>query len=325
MKLKSIRLVFAACLLVFSHAASAGATYGPMVELIYSVLGLPKTYTLYIHGRNETTHAYKGDYTRYDYWGPASGAAGLIPKAVNYDGRARIADANIMVRRALDCFCTGANWCNIAAHSAGNLHLGYALADYGNTQRFISNGLLSTTGDGSCEKSAGGSTQTGWNIRYVGVAAGAAGGSELATLGQVFSGLDIDRDLVVSTARGMYDHNTTRGKTFNLFVGAKGTFYSDPLIKGHSDGAVGYHSSGGMREHRRFCNEDALPDEITPARCYELPMGSAGHGDAGAKWNGHFLKFRDNDFQYTHLQNQGLDFSNWGGAISKMMEDLRLQ
>ena len=56
-------------------------------------------------------------------------------KSVNWDGYNSIASTNGKIRDALDCFCTGPNWCYVAAHSAGNLQIGYALALYGTSTR----------------------------------------------------------------------------------------------------------------------------------------------------------------------------------------------
>ena len=39
------------------------------------------------------------------------------------------------IRDALDCYCTGGNWCYVAVHSAGNLQIGYALSKYGDSVR----------------------------------------------------------------------------------------------------------------------------------------------------------------------------------------------
>lgn len=79
-------------------------------------------YTLWINGR--TGGGTIGDYASFTYWGPATVAAGVNKKAVNWDGYNSIASQNYHVRDALDCFCTGSNWCYIAVHSAGDLMIG---------------------------------------------------------------------------------------------------------------------------------------------------------------------------------------------------------
>lgn len=72
-----------------------------------------------------------GNHADFAYWGPAATAAGVNKKSVNWDAYNTIASTNGGVRDALDCYCTGNNWCYVAAHSAGNLQVGYALSLYG--------------------------------------------------------------------------------------------------------------------------------------------------------------------------------------------------
>src|SRR5438105_11091819 len=86
-------------------------------------------HSLWINGRNGGGRLH--DHADFTYWGPASAAAGVNKKAINWDGHSHIADQNGLVRDALDCYCTGANWCYIAVHSAGDLMIGYALDLYG--------------------------------------------------------------------------------------------------------------------------------------------------------------------------------------------------
>ncbi len=69
-------------------------------------------YSLWINGRNGS--GVTGNYTDFTYWGPAATAAGVNKKAVNWDGASRIATSNGIIRNALDCYCTGQNWCYIA-------------------------------------------------------------------------------------------------------------------------------------------------------------------------------------------------------------------
>ena len=70
-------------------------------------------YTLWINGRSNST-AVSGNHADFTYWGPAGTAAGVNKKSVNWDGYNRISDQNYRVRDALDCYCTGANWCYVA-------------------------------------------------------------------------------------------------------------------------------------------------------------------------------------------------------------------
>src|SRR4051794_39546513 len=92
-------------------------------------------YSLWIHGRNTAQNTQVGNYTDFSYWGSSGTSAGVNKKAVNWNGVGHISDTNGAIRNALDCFCTGPNWCYVAAHSAGDAQIGYALAMYGGTSR----------------------------------------------------------------------------------------------------------------------------------------------------------------------------------------------
>ncbi|MBL8511127.1 MAG: hypothetical protein JNM52_05730, partial [Betaproteobacteria bacterium] len=209
-------------------------------------------YSLWINGR--TGGGQVGNYNDFTYWGPASTAAGINKKAVNWDGVNSISSQSGVIRNALDCYCTGSNWCYVAIHSAGGLMIGYNLALYGGSSRFKK--TPSPAANGTCSNSDG-TTQVGWNIYWVDNASSAAGGSELANVGQVFTGNAIDIDLKTGNARALYDHNQTRSKTFYMFAGASGTLYSG-ILPGQDDEAVSYHSSGGVSVTGSFCNPGDL-------------------------------------------------------------------
>ncbi|UUZ55555.1 hypothetical protein LP419_07970 [Massilia sp. H-1] len=51
------------------------------------------------------------------------------------------------------------------------------------------------------------------------------------------------KDLKTTTARAMYNHNTTRSVWFYMYAAAKGTVYSG-ILPGQDDEAIAYHSSG---------------------------------------------------------------------------------
>ena len=198
-----------------------------------------------LHALGERSHRWwpAGNYADFTYWGPAGTAAGVNKKAVNWDGYNSISNQNYLVRNALDCYCTGSNWCYIGAHSAGNLQVGYTLAMYGGSSRTITN--ASPNSSGVCGASGAG-TQTGWNIKWVDIAGGAAGGSELADAGSWALSEPLVSDLKTSTSRAMYDHNQTRGKIFYMFAGAKGTLYSG-ILPGQDDEAIAYHPAAAYR------------------------------------------------------------------------------
>lgn len=267
---------------------------------------LATNYSLWVNGRGGGGQV--GNHLDFSYWGPASTAGGVNKRSVNWDGTSHIADQNQHVRNALDCYCTGPNWCYIAAHSAGNLQIGYALAMYGGSTRTKKN--AAPDGSGVCGN-LDGSTQTGWNIKFVDVAAGAAGGSELADLGEWAVSEPLVSDLRTTTARALYNHNSTRSLWFYLFTGSGGAIYSG-LLPGQDDGAVAYHSAGGTAgaSGRSLCN---------PADwfCDDLTLGTAANQGGSSKWSFHSVRFRDDKEQYNHGPN-----GNWGGAITTMRADM---
>lgn len=286
-RLPVLGLLTAASVLV---ASSAGAT----------------NYSLWIHGRNTSQSTKPGNYADFSYWGSASTAAGVNKKAVNWDGVSHVSDSNYRVRNALDCFCTGSNWCYIAAHSAGDAQIGYALALYGGTARQVKN--ASPASDGTCASTTG-ATQTGWNIKWVDVGGGAGGGSELANLGYWAVSDALTSDLRTGTMRSLYNHNTTRGSWFYMFAGAKGTLYSG-VLPGQDDEAVAYHSSGGLSATGSFCNPGDLFCDDT------LNLGtSASHSIT--KWSYHSTELRDDGESYNHYTN-----GSWAGIMGQVRQDM---
>ena len=255
-------------------------------------------YTLWIHGRG--SGGVVGNYDSFGYWGPASTDAGVNKKAVNWDGYSSIASQNGKIRDALDCFCTGPNWCYVVTYSAGDLMLGYTLANYGTSSRTNKNATPNSAG--VCGD--GGGTQTGWNIKWVRAAGGAAGGSELSDAGSWTTSEPLVRDLKTSTARAMYNHNNTANVWFYMYAGARGTAYSF-LLPGQDDEVVAYHSAGGVSgsSGSSFCN----PGDWF---CNDLTMGTAANQGGRAKWSFHSVAFRDDRESYDHYGN-----GNWGGII----------
>ncbi len=257
-------------------------------------------YSLWVNGR--TGGGTEGNYADFTYWGPASTAAGVNKKSVNWDGYSHIADKNYLVRNALDCYCTGTNWCYIAAHSAGDLMVGYTLAMYGGSTRNVKNAAPAS--DGTCANASTGGTQTGWNIKFVDIAAGAGGGSELSDAGSWAVSEPLVQDLKTTTARALYNHNTTRSLWFYMYAGAKGTLYSG-ILPGQDDEAVAYHSSGGISgsSGQSLCN----PSDWF---CNDLTLGTAANEGGSTKWSYHSVVFRDDNEAYNHYTN-----SNWQGVV----------
>jgi len=285
---------------VFKWAAAAAA--------FVALTATATNYSLWINGR--TGGGQLGNYADFTYWGPSTAAAGVNKKSVNWDGYNHISDQNYLVRNALDCYCTGPNWCYVAVHSAGNLMIGYTLDMYGGSARYKK--TPSPNSSGTCTNSDG-TTQTGWNIKWVDVAAGAAGGSELSDVGSWTTSEPLVQDLKTTTARAMYNHNNTRGKVFYMFAGAKGTLYSG-ILPGQDDEAVAYHSSGGVSGSSggSYCN----PSDWF---CNDLTLGTAAAEGGRAKWTNHTVMFRDDSESLNHYTN-----GNWGGVVSKARADMEL-
>lgn len=194
------------------------------------------------------------------------------------------------------------DWCYIATHDAGDLMLGYTLANYGGSARLRKNAVANATGQ--CGNADGG-TQTGWNIKWVRVAGGAAGGSELSDYGTWSAAEPLVKDLKTTTARAMYDHNNTRNVWFYMYAAAKGTLFAE-LLPGQDDEVVSYHSSGGVAG----AAGTALGN---PSDWFanDLTLGTAANEGGSGKWSFHSLSFRDDAEAYGHHT-----LGNWAGIVS---------
>lgn len=281
------------------------ASFAALATLAVAATSHATNYSLWIHGRNTGSSTQKGNYNDFSYWGSAATAAGVNKRAVNWDGVSKISSSNGGIRDALDCYCTGSNWCYIAVHSAGDLQIGYALSLYGGSTRNVKNAVPNSSG--VCGNTGG--TQTGWNIYWVDVASGAGGGSELANLGEWAVGDALTGDLKTGTARSLYNHNTTRGKTFYMFAGAAGTMYSG-LLPGQDDEAVAYHSTGGVASTGSFCNPGDWFCDGT------LAMGT-GTSAGKTKWSYHTVEFRDDGENYDHYSDGA-----WSGIVGVVRQDM---
>ncbi len=257
-------------------------------------------YTLWIKGRGSAGAA--GNYDDFAYWGPAAAAAGVNKKAVNWDGYSSISSQNSKIRDALDCFCTGSNWCYIATHDAGDLMIGYTLANYGGSARLKKNAVANASGQ--CGNTDG-STQTGWNIKWVRVAGGAAGGSELSDYGTWPASEPLVKDLKTTTARALYDHNSTRSIWFYMYAAAKGTLFAT-LLPGRDDEVVAYHSAGGTAG-----TTGTTLGNPTDLFANDLTLGTTANEGGSVKWGYHSVALRDDAVSYTHYT-----LGSWSGIVS---------
>jgi hypothetical protein len=258
-------------------------------------------YTLWINGRGNTA-AQVGNYNDFRYWGPSSTPAGINKKAVNWNGFDTISSQNFIIRNALDCFCTGTNWCYVATHSAGDLMMGYTLATFGTSTRTKTN--ATPAANGQCSASGAG-TQTGWNIKWVRAASGAGGGSELSDIGAFLLSEPLAGNLKTSTARAMFNHNNTANVSFFMYAGASGTLYSAAL-PGQDDEAVAYHSTGGVAGSSGISLNN--PSDFFSN---DLTLGTAANEGGSVKWGFHSVVFRDDAEAFNHYTN-----NNWGGIVS---------
>lgn len=304
------KLAEIACHTRMKRTSTLGATLLTATTLLLTASPASATkYSLWIHGRNSSQSTQPGNYADFSYWGSSATAAGVNKKAVNWDGVSHIADSNYRIRNALDCFCTGTNSCYIAAHSAGDAQIGYALSLYGASSRSVTN--ASPNASGVCGTTGG--TQTGWNIIWVDVGGGAGGGTELANIGAWAVSDPLTSDLKTGTVRAMYNHNSTAGKWLYMFAGASGTAYSGTL-PGQDDEVIAYHSSGGLSSTGSFCNPG---DWFCDDSLYTGTQGSYVGSTLVAKWSYHSTSFRDDAEAYNHYTN-----GSWGGIITKVRSDM---
>ncbi len=282
--------------------------YLALLSLAFATFSASATnYTLWINGRSNSSGVV-GNYNSFGYWGPSTTAAGVNKKSVNWDGYNSISSQSSKVRDALDCFCTGTNWCYIATHSAGDLMLGYTLANYGSSSRLKKNATPNSTGQ--CGNSDG-TSQTGWNIKWVRAASGAGGGSELSDYGSWALTEPLVKDLKTTTARAMFNHNNTANVWFYMYAGAKGTLYS-ALLPGQDDEAVSYHSTGGIAG-----SSGTSLGNPSDWFSNDLTLGTATNEGGSVKWSYHSVVFRDDNESYNHYAN-----GNWQGIISVVRNDM---
>lgn len=210
-------------------------------------------------------------YRSTEYWDKqVSELRGPEPVAVNYHGQAYVSQSNVVLQYELDSLCRWPESCYIACHSAGCAQTGYALS------------LHSDLG-------------TRWNVVEVAAAGSAAGGSELAESGSFLSiGGDLTRDLRVATMRTLYDHNAL-GVEVASMAGAAGGLTSLDL-PGQDDGAVAYHSAGGVVDAAGgpFGSDFGNPGDLSR---YTLPKG---YSERTHLFNGHWVWYRDDSESYTH-------------------------
>ncbi|MCW7495304.1 hypothetical protein ND860_02110 [Leptospira levettii] len=193
-----------------------------------------QTYTVFIHGKSDKNHNGVGTTDVNSYWGSSTSSVSGSKIFIGYDGTSDprtygSARAQTNIATGLTNYCKGANSCKIVCHSAGCYAIEYWLSNLGST-----------------------ASSKGFNLTGVTALAAASGGSELAsalngiTFG--FAGNAMDKSLIVSTARGAFNHNNTAGVAVNHVPGYKGLIGASAILPGEDDYAVAYHSSCGYNK-----------------------------------------------------------------------------
>jgi hypothetical protein len=189
------------------------------------------TVNIFVHGKSDKNHNGVGTTDVNGYWGSTVNTVSGTKYFVGYDGRTDprtygSSRAQTNLTTALTNYCKGANNCKIICHSAGCYATEYWLSKLGST-----------------------ASSKGFKITGVTALAAASGGSELASalngLTFGFAGNAMDKALIVSTARGSFNHNNTAGVTVAHVPGYKGMIGASAILPGEDDYAVAFHSACG--------------------------------------------------------------------------------
>ncbi len=213
----------------------------------------------------------------------SEGALGSWPQvdSVNaaVDQRDSMAVAVADLRQLLDERCDGQRWCYLYGYSNGAAVISKLLSIY------------------DAER---------WNIVWVAISAGNEGGSELsASLGADLSQLlglscPLANEIAPSDLRPAWNHNDTAGNTFYQLGGRNQWWYTGGAIDFFdgmaNDGAVAYHSSGGLREAYFVSDDD-------PWLCYE----------ANAHYDQHEVAYNCQGYDLDHYEMKMQGIFELGG------------
>ncbi len=201
-------------------------TFNLLIAIVFVTNMSAETYTVFIHGKSSKNHNGVGTTDVNNYWGTNANAVSGSKIFIGYDGSTDprtfgTARAQTNVATGLTTYCKGSNTCKVVCHSAGCYAIEYWLANLGDT-----------------------TTAKGFNITKVTALAAASGGSELANvIGG--AGNAMDKSLVVTVARGAFNHNLTASLLVSHVPGSKSTFGASFILPGADDYAVAFHSSCG--------------------------------------------------------------------------------
>jgi len=206
--------------------------------------GQRNNYTLWISWSRWQIHTQAGNYADFSYWGPATTAAGCQQEGGQLGtAPSESAPRTVAFETPSTASVLGATGATIAATSAGDLqNSGYALSLYGGSTRYKKSPTPNASGVcGNLD----GTTQTGWNIKWVDVASGASGGSELADYGLL-------GDERASGERPGHHHRAgliqpQHHRSLWLYPLSREPRHPVlQLLPGQDDEAVAYHSTGGV-------------------------------------------------------------------------------
>jgi len=161
--------------------------------------------------------------------GKGRGVLGEFENVVSVNARVNqrttMAAATSDLRDVLDDYCTGEDWCTVFTFSNGGALISRALSFYGDD----------------------------WNILNVVATASNEGGSELSRwgrAGEIFTSCDMLDAVSPTDHRSGWNHHDTAGAIFYMVAGYKcmAPWIQCLLLPGEDDGAVAYHSAGGMSD-----------------------------------------------------------------------------
>jgi hypothetical protein len=150
---------------------------------------------------------------------------GVVSIDAQVDQRDNMAQATADMTRTLDTYCTGDDWCYIFTFSNGGATISRALS--------------------LADKQ--------YNILWVMSAASNEGGSEIGGtgwIGETFGGCTLTGHIGTGDHRSGWNHNDTNGASFYMVGGYKcmAPYLQCGVLPGEDDGAVAFHSSGGMND-----------------------------------------------------------------------------
>lgn len=215
--------------------------------------------------------------TRFTDGKKAEAALGTWPDLQSVDAavdqRSSMATAVADLRDTLDARCTGDTWCYLYGYSNGGAVISKTLATH---------------------------TADRWNILWVLNAASNEGGSELSGgIASVSATLGVSCDLASRISptdhRAGWNHNDTGGNTVYQIAGHREWWYTgkfpDFFEGASNDGAVAYHSAGGLNDLYDTPDDD-------PWLCYA----------SDAHWDQHEIAFSCSGYDLDHdgMMEKGL-------------------